>query len=180
MILRTGISIIIGGSTALGLALLLVRWQKSRAAAQADDTSARGGRSFDRSRSARVASSGARVQVLPPVEADHALDVDGGLSARPRERWFDRIETYDAANPDDLGADYLARAVQVPRESDETEELDVTALHVDVLGEDALPDEAEWRVESEAGPTSSELRSDGVVSQRHRNEAGPAAGLRKR
>jgi hypothetical protein len=63
-----------------------------------------------------------------PLEAQYDVtlqDLDGGVSARPTahpHELSDPNEGYDALSPDDLGAQFLARATQSPRAEDEMED----------------------------------------------------------
>lgn len=126
MALRTGISIIAGSSAVIALGFVLARWGARTGAGGSVRTKQR-----------------PTPRRLAPVGFEEGLAVDGGVSARPTERWQEAGDGYDAANPDDLGAEYLARAVQVPRETDElTSDLDASGMHVELLEDDDLEGES--------------------------------------
>jgi hypothetical protein len=157
--LRTGISIIAGSSAIVALGFVFSQWRarvKSRTNGAATLQRARRGASVP-------------VRRVPMVET-----AEDGVSAQPTERWHDSIDdAYDASNPDDLGAEFLARAVQVPRDMNELEsDLDASGLHVDVLGEDGLPAEAlpnSWAISVEdledlSTTQDDTLRDDGPQS----------------
>jgi hypothetical protein len=126
------------------------------------------------------------VQFVPAVEeVDAWLEINGGMSARPTEQWRDSMAGYDASNPDDLGAEYLARAVQVPRDMDDvSSDLDANGLHVDHLGEDDLPSEAlpeSWTFHDEDIEELSTLPEDFLEASdsglQEDEASGPDAGL---
>lgn len=150
--LRTGISIIAGSSAVFALGFVLSYWRSRKGRLATSDASRNSETKTTRQHGGTRRTRGGAVvpvRVLPAAyERNALLEVDGGVSARPTEQWHDGVTAYDAAYPDDLGAEFLSRAVQVPRDvEDFSSDLDASGLHVDHLGEDDLPGEvlpASW------------------------------------
>jgi hypothetical protein len=123
--LRTGISIIAGSSAALALGFMVSQWWARRRAHTSVPAKALSEPSSDML---------VPVHVAPPIEDPDARlqDLDGGVSARPAEQWQDNTGAYDTVDLDDLGAMYLARAVQVPETDEFISDDDMDGLHIEV------------------------------------------------
>lgn len=75
---------------------------------------------------------GVQVRRIPPVEVAQQDIADNGLSARPTERFGDVSGRYEPSDPDDLGAAFLARAIQAAGESDDSgDDLADRGLHIE-------------------------------------------------
>jgi hypothetical protein len=123
--LRTGISIIAGSSAALALGFLASQWWARRRTHASLP---------EKALSEPTSDALVPVHIGPPIEDPDARlqDLDGGVSARPSEQWQDNTEAYDTVDPDDLGALYLARAVQMPEIDELSYADDADGLHIEV------------------------------------------------
>jgi hypothetical protein len=182
--IRTGISIIAGSTAVFALSYVLANWRsRGRGPGRGSMKAAENTSPLPVTDLAATLNLPKHVQArtntplpvpvhVPAVESERhqrLQEFDGGVSARPAEQWHDSREAYDAANPEDLGAEFLARAVQVPLEEDEERsELDLNGLHVeDEFGEAGTPSEilrSERQLDLELDDLSAELTPEELAA----------------